>query len=224
MRRLFLKTVYDPIPTIDGRKKLNCYPFLIPYGRFYRMEAYTFLTTCQFVTPTSHKDVRDRLRTGLEYLMRDYLENYGKISARYSRDVLKPKLRGIKPWREVPWLEADMPEIDLGSTALLLAVLCSKQVRISLWDCEEMPEDFRKVPEFLLEDLIDLFDRYLIEPSLYRYTHAIGLAHLLLVPFSDQTSVQIFKKSDSDGFCGSQKMLKENSIRRGSEGMHSSED
>jgi hypothetical protein len=29
---------------------------------------------------------------------------------------------------------------------------------------------------------------------------------------------------DSDGFCGSQKMLKENSIRRGSEGMHSSED
>lgn len=192
MRKRFLESKYEPVPEKYGKKEVDCYPLLVPYGRFFRMETYTFLASCGFATPTIRPIVRQRLSDGMQKLVNDYVKN--RKCCKKQLDSLKPKPNGVSPWlvpRELP--EEKYPSPDLGCTAMLLANLCNEQVRESLWDGHP-PEKIKRAIPMILEDLVDLFDRYLIEPSLFRYTHVVGLGHLLLVGPARETELRGFRE------------------------------
>ena len=173
MRRLFMHDQYEPIPKTE-QQVVHSYPFLIPYGRFYRMTTYTFLVASSFISPVFPEEVRHRVRDGLNRLLTDYLRTCA-TNRNVTGDPLRPSVRGVPSWQT-----SESP--DLGCTALLLAAVMNENVRRSVWSDGALPIDFAEVPRLLSQDLIDLFDRYLIEPQLFRYTHAVALGHVLLVP------------------------------------------
>ena len=155
MRERFLETTYVPVPEKYGEEEVNCHPLLVPYGCFYRMETYTFLSSCGFVTQTSDQDVQQRLSDGMNKLIRDY------VRPKNVADPLKPTPSGVLPWLVPSELPIEKwPSPDLGCTAMLLANLCNEQVRKSLWDGHP-PEKIECAIPLILEDIGDLFDRYL---------------------------------------------------------------
>lgn len=176
MKEAFLKDEYTPIPP-RGKKptEVSSYPFMIPYGSFYRMTTYTHLSACRFVTPGTAPEVRDRLADGVEALCRRYTTR--SKASRYQRgDTLKPTVRGIQPWPD-----ADL--VDLGATAQLLYVLSNPDIVASLWPGRDVPDTAKGMTALLHEDLVEQFDRHLIEPTLLRHTPATTLAYVLLAPW-----------------------------------------
>ncbi len=89
-------------------------------------------------------------------------------------DPLKPPVRGIRPWKD-----ADSP--DIGTTALLLAALSNDVLRAQLKiHCSVGERDIQESSARLQRDLSNLFDRYLVEPHLFEFTHAPSFAFVLL--------------------------------------------
>jgi 2-polyprenyl-3-methyl-5-hydroxy-6-metoxy-1,4-benzoquinol methylase len=171
MRGEFLRSIYSPFGT---NVQVNCDPYLVPYGGFSRMTAYTFLTVCQFAHEQPHREVTERLCAGLLALMSDYEESRSAGGLEGSSDPLKPRIHGVRPWPN-----AESP--DLGTTALLLAALSNSILRDHLKRHAGVGRQrIRDVCGNLLQDLTNLFDRYLVDPELFEYTHATAFAFLLL--------------------------------------------
>ena len=184
MKEAFLKDEYSPIPPL-GKKttEVSSYPFMIPYGRFYRMTSYTHLSACRFVTRGTREEVRERLADGVEALCRNYTAR--DVDTRYQRgDSLKPTVRGIRPWPEAPL-------VDLGATAQLLSLLSNPDIVVALWPEQDVPDVVRGMTALLHEDLVEQFDRYLIDPTLLRHTPTATLAYVLLAPWDwSETQLQ----------------------------------
>jgi SAM-dependent methyltransferase len=175
----FLRDEYPPLPA-TGEKTVRAYPFLIPFGRFWRMTSYTHLTACRFLSHRTNTKVRQRLAAGVETLCQAY--DARELRARYhAGDTLKPTIRGIRPW-------PDADVADIGSTALMFSVLGDPAVRGCLWPDGAVPEAVDGMVPLLHEDLLEQFDRYLIEPRLLQYTQASELAFALLVPEPDKSA------------------------------------
>ncbi len=173
MQEAFFKDEYQPVPP-TGERTVHGYPFLIPFGKLWRMTSYTHLTACRFVTSRTHPKVRQRLAAGVETLCQGYEAR--ELADRYhAGDILKPTVRGIRPW-------PDAQAADLGSTALMYSVLGDPSVRNALWVDGDVPESVDGMVQLLHEDLVEQFDRYLIEPRLLQCTQAQELAYALLVP------------------------------------------
>ena len=65
MASAFLLDRYEQVPRRGKKTTANAYPLIVPYGRYYRMATYSFLTTCRFVTekslsPSSEPEIRPR--------------------------------------------------------------------------------------------------------------------------------------------------------------------
>jgi hypothetical protein len=84
MRHEFLRSEYQPFD--NKTVPATCDPWLVPYGGFSRMVAYTFLTTCQFATENLPPEVQQRLCHGLLALLEDYrgLESASPFSSAIS--------------------------------------------------------------------------------------------------------------------------------------------
>jgi len=175
MAKAFMKDRYSAIPRRGKRATESNYPFIIPYGCLYRMSTYSHLTACMFVTEKSQPAVRERMAAGVQALCKAY--NTRRRAKRYKDgDPLKPTVRGVKPWPDEKKL------VDIGATAQLLSLLTNPMKRRALWRDTEPPGCVEAIAPLLHEDLIEQFDRFLIEPGLFRHTPAATLAHVLLVP------------------------------------------
>ncbi len=155
------------------------FPMTVPYGEFVRMESYSLLSAATLAAPEMPQDILARIRDGILALVRDYLYTceFGRPEVRYSRNPLQPRHRGARP--HLARDKSGHP--DLGCTAMLVRVLRSPRISKVLWTglSNETMQELTKARYFLVEDLAELFDRYLIDPGLYALSHAGMLAALL---------------------------------------------
>lgn len=171
-RQKFLRHEYNPLPQKAHGKSISAHPLVVPYGGFWRMSSYTHLACCLFVTDESNAQVKKLLASGVEHLCQNYADRYSDINKRYNAgDFLKPKERGIQPW-------LGYGNADIGSTALLLSVITDQSIRHALWR-DSVPSILSDVIPLLFEDILEQWDRYLISPDIFTYTHATSFVYLL---------------------------------------------
>jgi DNA-binding winged helix-turn-helix (wHTH) protein/ubiquinone/menaquinone biosynthesis C-methylase UbiE len=159
------------------------YPLTIPYGGFVRMEAYSLLSAVMLAHEEMPEEVRLRLGDAIRWVMQDYLENFFRAERRYTRDPLRPKVRGPKPYyandegleEEEETGRPAQTHPDLGTAGMLVRILRSPSIVRALWG-DNVPSRLAEVRYLLTEDLTELFDRYLIHPRLYALTHPGMLA------------------------------------------------
>lgn len=154
---------------------------VVPYGNFIKMEVYTFLTSAIFLDEEMPKIVRERYRNGIEYIINDYIKEFGDVDKRYTKDYLRPKIRGIKSHfsKKLQTKYSNNNSVDLGCTALLLRILRTEKILFALWP-NDVPKWLPKICFYLNEDLCDNFDRYIISTEIYDVTNAGMLANCLI--------------------------------------------
>lgn len=169
-----LATRYDqgrPRELVVGREMV--FPLTIPYGGFVRMEAYSLLSATMLLDAGMPNRLRQRVGDAVKFIIDDYFKFFGETKNRYTRDPLRALPRGPRPFF------SDLEKCkDLGTAAMLLRVLRTPKVMQALWD-EQIPISVPKIRYYLNEDLTELFDRYLIEPRIFAFTHAGMIAALL---------------------------------------------
>ena len=146
---------------------------VIPYCSFTKMEVYTFLTSAFFLDPKMSQSVKLRYKKGIEFIKDNYINEFGNVSNRYSKDYLRSKIRGIKNAYSTEGC------IDLGCTAMFLRVLRDDNILNALWN-NERPNWLPKFIFYLNEDLLENFDRFIICPKSYDLTNAGMLANFLV--------------------------------------------
>jgi SAM-dependent methyltransferase len=158
-----------------------------PYGGFARMQTYTHLSTALLTPPFADRRFMDRLALGISALVDAYLryaeatgEEENPLSDLALSDLRYPDTRGVRPFPA-----AAHP--DLSCTALLLAVLTRPPLMDALFAGRDA-ERFARVSRMLTWDLINLFDRYLVNPNLYRYGCAQAFAAVVQVPIAVRSS------------------------------------
>jgi SAM-dependent methyltransferase len=145
---------------------------VVPYCNFSRMEVYSFLTSAFFLDPGMSNSVKLRYKKGIEFIMNQYMKEFGQVTDRYSGDFLRPKMRGIKNAYNAEG------KVDLGCTAMLLRVLRDDNITGALWEGDR-PVWHPRMVYYLNEDLLDNFDRFIVCPDSYDATNAGMLANCL---------------------------------------------
>lgn len=173
-----ISTILSPYYFRDG-VKVNIFPYTSPYGGFKHLEMYSFLTACHFISDEVDPRVKRRIRSGLESLLKTYFKKFDFedfYTERYTIDSLHTKIRGLPTTKEGG-------PANLGTISLLLAVLRNDKIVEVLWGeklSDEISLFLNKAKFYLHEDLVDQFDRYLINPSLFDCVNAGMFASFLL--------------------------------------------
>jgi len=171
-----LKDNYKPKPNLTKHNDaVTIYNMIVPYGDFLRMESYSLLTATMFLHKNATPKIFTKVRRGINYLLDNYLKNYGAPSKRYLRDPLQVKVRGLNPYYSCP---EHNTHPDLGCNALMLQILRNEEICNILWPTG-MDKKYQKARYLLTEDLVDHFDRALISPKLYELTNAGMMATIL---------------------------------------------
>ncbi|MCI5122933.1 MAG: methyltransferase domain-containing protein [Candidatus Electrothrix sp. AR5] len=172
-----LKTNYEekaqPLLLSSGKDFIA--PLTVPYGNFVRMESYSLLSAVMLLDSEMPTQIKQRLGSAIKHIAEEYLKKFNSSQQRYTTDSLRPINggRGITPFFTNP-----APSPDFGSTAMLYRVLRSKKIIHTLWGGKP-PIDTEKICFLLNEDMVEFFDRYLVEPRLFKYTHPGMLAGIL---------------------------------------------
>ncbi|MGD1046524.1 MAG: methyltransferase domain-containing protein [Bacteroidota bacterium] len=173
--KALIRTYDKPRPEALAKKGTNIYPLTIPYGEFIRMESYSLLSSVLLIDPQMPTELLLRMKEGVHHVILEYLHEWEDPIKRYTRDYLRPVVCGPKAhFRKNP---ASHP--DIGTAAMLLRVLRTKNIIDTLWG-GSLPPDAIKARYLISEDLVQLFDRYLSEPRLFALTHPGMLAGVLV--------------------------------------------
>lgn len=164
----------ENIPPLNKSKKRFLSNGVLPYGNFVRMESYTLLTCALLINEEMPSDILAKISSSIADLIKRYLDRFGKPIQRWTVDLLRPiKQSGVEPFLCNP---SSVP--DLGITAMLIRVLRDNKICKALFKDTSLSteDDLDKLRYFLQDDLIKLFDRYIVEPQLFRLTHPGMLA------------------------------------------------
>jgi TIR domain/Methyltransferase domain len=156
------------------------FPLVMPYAGFVRLEGYSLLSASTLLHHEMPENVRMRMVRAIDKMVSTYEADWPD-SARYNvGERLQPIHRGPRPFYSGP----DRASPDLGTAAMLFRVLRTHDI----WSRGIVHPDTTKKWETtsnrLMEDLVDLFDRYQLDQSLYDLTHA-GMLAAVLVPEVD---------------------------------------
>ena len=179
-RKILNKVLEEEYDGNENAEKRSIPKLITPYGKFIRMETYTFLSTAMLIDGSMPIRIRNRYRMGIGKLIEDYLHRHNKEN-RYSPDPLRTHKRGIKSH----FSENLATNLDLGCTAMLFRVLRSEDILEAIFG-EQFPTWLDEVRFYLEEDLVQQFDRFLIAPELFEETNAGMLANLL---FNDKRAI-----------------------------------
>ncbi|MFH0783736.1 MAG: methyltransferase domain-containing protein [Pseudomonadota bacterium] len=160
---------------IQGKPQLTG-GLVYPYGGFARMQTYTHLLSCCFLSKATPKSLVQRLKAGLMSVIDWYIEDAG--DGGFENPMQSPNLTELRyPLRGVrPFPASKHP--DAACTALLLFVLSQVEALGTLGIEDSIK--VARIRRMLAWDLIHCFDRFLVEPEYFHYTAATAFASFLL--------------------------------------------